>query len=260
MVQVDCLKNTKVDIESVHFIAYLNDMSTLNGKGKPMSNPETLPETLPVTDRSKVKRRAPRGHYDRALINQILDEALVVHVGFVVDKQPFVIPMGYGRDGDRLYIHGSTASRMLKTLEKGVEVCVTATLLDGLVIARSLFHHSMNYRSAVLFGRATLVEGAQEQMHALKVLSEHMVPGQWERARKPTDLEVKSTTVLVLPIEEGSAKIRQGAPVDAAEDYALPVWAGELPLKLTPGNLIPDPKLPANIAPPENLTHYTRGA
>ena len=220
-----------------------------------MSNPDMLH----VTDRSNVQRIPRRGHYDRAVIHQILDEALVIHVGFVVDNQPFVIPMGYGRDGDRLYIHGSTASRMLNTLEKGVDVCVTATLLDGLVIARSLFHYSMNYRSVVLFGRATLVVDGDEKMHALKVLSEHMVPGQWNHARQPTEQEVNGTTVLAFLMEEGSAKIRSGDPIDNADDYALPIWAGQVPLKLTAGMPIPDAKLAPDIAVPENIAHYHRG-
>ncbi|NJR62804.1 MAG: pyridoxamine 5'-phosphate oxidase family protein [Cyanobacteria bacterium CRU_2_1] len=215
---------------------------------------------LQATDRSKVKSRPRLGHHDRAIVNQILDESPVVHVGFVVDDQPFVIPMGYGRDGDLLYIHGSTASRMLRNLEKGIEMCVTATLLDGIVIARSLFHHEMNYRSVVLFGRATLVEGEDEKMHALKVLSEQIVPGRWEQARTPTLQEVKGTTVLAFPIEEGSAKIRSGEPHDNAEDYALPIWAGQLPLKLIAGVPIPDPKLSSDIAASENLTNYRRGA
>lgn len=166
--------------------------------------------------------------------------------------------MGYGRDGDRLYIHGSTASRMLKSLEKGIDMCVTTTLLDGIVIARSLFHHAMNYRSVVLFGRATLVESEGEKMHALKVLSEQIIPGRWEQARTPTSQEVKGTTVLAFPIEEGSAKIRSGEPNDNAEDYALPIWAGQLPLKLTAGLPIRDPKLSLNIVTPENLTNYHR--
>jgi uncharacterized protein len=216
-------------------------------------------ETLQATDRSKVRSRPRLGHHDRTIVNQILDEALVVHIGFVVNDQPFVIPMGYGRDGDRLYIHGSAASRMLKSLERGVEMCVSATLLDGIVIARSLFHHEMNYRSVVLFGRATLVESEEEKMHALKVLSEQIIPGRWEQARTPTPQEVKGTTVLAFPIEEGSAKIRSGEPHDNAEDYALPVWAGQLPLKLTAGLPIPDPKLSADIAVPANLTNYQRG-
>lgn len=216
-------------------------------------------ETLQATDRSRVQRRPRLGHHDRVIVNQILDEALVVHVGFIVDNQPFVIPMGYGRDGDHLYIHGSTASRMLQSLEKGIDMCVTATLLDGIVIARSLFHHEMNYRSVVLFGCATLVEGEDEKIHALTVLSEQIIPGRWEQARKPTTQEVKGTTVLAFPIEEGSAKIRSGEPHDNAEDYVLPIWAGQLPLKLTAGVPTPDPKLSSDIAIPENLTHYHRG-
>ena len=220
-----------------------------------MSNPDMLH----VTDRSNVQRIPRQGLYDRAVIHQILDEALVVHVGFVVDNQPFVIPMGYGRDGDRLYLHGSTASRMLNTLGKGADVCVTATLLDGIVIARSLFHHSMNYRSVVLFGRATLVDGDDEKMHALNVLSEHMAPGQWNKARQPTEQEANGTTVLAFPIEEGSAKIRSGDPIDNADDYALPIWAGQVPLKLTAGVPIPDSKLAPDMAVPENIAHYRRG-
>ena len=188
-----------------------------------------------------------------------MDEALVLHVGFVLNNQPFVIPMGYGREGDRLYIHGATASRMLQSLEKGIDLCVTATLLDGIVIARSLFHHAMNYRSVILFGRALLVEGKDEKMHALKILSEQIAPGRWEQARAPTPQEVNGTTVLAFPIEEGSAKIRSGMPSDNAADYALPIWAGQLPLKLTAGIPIPDPTLASDITVPENLVNYRRG-
>ncbi|MGB0561789.1 MAG: pyridoxamine 5'-phosphate oxidase family protein [Spirulinaceae cyanobacterium] len=219
----------------------------------------TTPNTLPTTDRSKIKRQPKRGSRDRALIEQILDESLVIHVGFVANNQPFVIPMGFGRDGDRLYIHGATASRMLQNLQQGIEVCVTATLLDGLVIARSLFHYSMNYRSVVLFGRATLVAGEAEKLHALKVLAEHMVPGSWEQARQPKPQEVKATTVLVFPIEDGSAKVRTGDPKDDAADYELPIWAGQIPLKLTPGTPIPDAQLAPEITVSENVANYHRG-
>ncbi|MBP0029977.1 pyridoxamine 5'-phosphate oxidase family protein [Roseofilum sp. Guam] len=214
---------------------------------------------LQVTDRSAVKRNPKRGCYDRATIEQILDEALVIHVGFIAQDQPFVIPMSYGRDGDLLYIHGAVASRMLKNLEQGIEICVSATILDGIVIARSLFHHSMNYRSVMLFGRATLVDDEQEKLHALKVLSEHIVPGQWEQARQPTPAEMKATTVLAFPIEEGSAKVRSGDPKDDAADYELPIWAGQLPLKLTPGVPIPDSQLRSDIVVPENVLNYHRG-
>ncbi|MEM8640617.1 MAG: pyridoxamine 5'-phosphate oxidase family protein [Cyanobacteria bacterium P01_G01_bin.54] len=219
----------------------------------------TAANTLPTTDRSKIKRQPKRGSRDRALIEQILDKSLVIHVGFVAQGQPFVIPMGFGRDGDRLYIHGANASRMLRNLQQGIEICVTATLLDGLVIARSLFHYSMNYRSVVLFGRAVLVEDESEKLHALKVLSEHMVPGSWQQARRPKPQEVKATTVLVFSIEEGSAKVRTGDPKDDAADCELPIWAGQIPLKLTPGTPIPDAQLAPGIAVPENVANYRRG-
>ena len=224
-----------------------------------MSHTQIDAEQLQATSRSTVNSKPKRGHYDRVLINQILDEALVVHVGFAMNHQPFVIPMGFGRDGDRLYLHGASASRMLNHLEQGVDCCVTATLLDGLVIARSLFHHSMNYRSVVLFGRAVLVDDDDEKMHALKVLSDHMVPGQWDYARKPTPQEVKGTMVLSFPLEEGSAKIRSGDPIDAAADYDLPVWAGQIPLKVTAGTPIPDTKLAPGIDIPHTLMAYQRG-
>ena len=214
---------------------------------------------LKVTKRSKVRRLPKRGSQERELIYNILDEALIAHVGFIVDNQPFVIPMAYGREGDHLYLHGSSVSRLLKTLEKGVDVCCTVTLLDGLVVARSLFHHSMNYRSVVLFGKAKLVESEAEKMTALRAFSEQMIPGRWEDARIPNSQELKATKVLSFPIEEGSAKVRTGPPSDDLEDYALPIWAGELPLKLTAGVPVLDPKLTPDIAIPEYLTHYCRG-
>jgi uncharacterized protein len=253
---LDWNKKHKLALESDQFNRYLNPIATIMRRKSTVSESELLQSA----DRSKVKSRPRLGHHDREIVNRILDESLVAHVGFVVENQPFVIPMGYGRDGDRLYIHGSTASRMLKNLELGIEMCVAVTLLDGIVIARSLFHHEMNYRSVVLFGRATLVASAEEKMHALKILSEQIVPGRWEQARTPTPQEVKGTTVLAFPIAEGSAKIRSGEPHDNAEDYALPIWAGQLPLKLTAGVPIPDPKLAAEIQAPENLTTYRRGA
>ncbi|WP_019509189.1 pyridoxamine 5'-phosphate oxidase family protein [Pleurocapsa sp. PCC 7319] len=214
---------------------------------------------LKVTKRSKVRRLPKRGSQERELIYNILDEALVAHVGFTVDNQPFVIPMAYGREGDRLYLHGSSVSRLLKTLEQGVDVCFTVTLLDGLVIARSLFHHSMNYRSVVLFGKAKLVESEAEKMNALQAFSEQMISGRWSDARIPNSQELKATKILSFPIEEGSAKVRTGPPSDDLEDYALPIWAGELPLKLTAGVPVFDPKLASNIAIPEYLTNYHRG-
>jgi nitroimidazol reductase NimA-like FMN-containing flavoprotein (pyridoxamine 5'-phosphate oxidase superfamily) len=216
-------------------------------------------QNLQVTQRSKIRRLPKRGSQERELIYNILDEAMVAHVGFIVDNQPFVIPMAYGRKGDRIYIHGSSVSRLLKTLEQGVDVCFTVTLVDGLVIARSLFHHSMNYRSVVLFGKAQLVESEAEKMTALQAFSEQIIPKRWQEARLPTSQELKATNVLSFPIEEGSAKVRTGDPNDDVEDYSLPFWAGQLPLKLTPGIPIPDSKLSPEIALPENLTNYWRG-
>ncbi len=215
---------------------------------------------LQATQRSTIKRIPKRGSRERELIYSILDEALVAHVGFISNNQPFVIPMAYGREGDRLYLHGSPVSRLLKTLERGVDVCFTVTILDALVVARSLFHHSMNYRSVVLFGKATLVASEGEKMKALKAFTEHMIPGRWQDARIPSERELKGTTVLSLPIEEGSAKVRTGQPQDDPQDYSLPVWAGELPLKLTVGIPIPDPQLRSGIEIPQNLVNYHRGA
>ena len=215
--------------------------------------------TLQVTQRSKLRRLPKRGSQERDLIYSILDEALVAHVGFVTDNQPFVIPMAYGRKGDRLYLHGASVSRLIKTLGRGVDVCLTVTLLDALVVARSLFHHSMNYRSVVLFGKATVVEKESEKMTALKAFTEHMIPGRWQDARIPNSQELKATTVLSLTIEEGSAKVRTGFPTDEEEDYLLPIWAGELPLTITAGNPITDPKLASEIKLPENIANYRRG-
>ena len=216
-------------------------------------------QKLQTTQRSKLKRIPTRGSQERELIYSILDEALIAHVGFINNEQPFVIPMAYGRKSDRLYLHGSPVSRLLKTLQKGVDVCLTVTILDGLVIARSLFHHSMNYRSVVLFGKAKSVEDESDKMSALKALTDQMIRGRWHEARIPNTKELKATNVLSFEIEEGSAKVRTGAPSDDMEDYSLPYWAGELPLKLTPGNPILDPKLSVGIAIPENIANYQRG-
>ena len=214
---------------------------------------------LTSTERSKLRRLPKRGSQERELIYSILDEALVAHVGFISNDRPFVIPMAYGRESDRLYLHGSPVSRLLKTLEQGVDVCFTVTLLDALVVARSLFHHSMNYRSVVLFGKAQLVKNDSEKMTALQAFTDHMIPERWQQARLPNDWELKATTVLSFPIEEGSAKVRTGPPSDDAEDYALSIWAGELPLKVIAGTPIADPKLEKAIALPENIANYHRG-
>lgn len=210
------------------------------------------------TEKTKVRRIPNRGHYDRATIDAILDEGFICHVGFAVDGQPYVIPTGYARIGDDLIIHGSSASRMLRNLSKGIDVCVTVTLIDGLVLARSAFHHSMNYRSVVVLGKATLIEDAEEKNKALEALTEHFVPGRWKDVRWPSDLELTATSVLKLPIEEASAKIRTGDPKDDDEDYAMDVWAGVIPLEMTPGRPIDDAKLADGIEVPDYVSRYSR--
>jgi uncharacterized protein len=200
--------------------------------------------------RTRLVREADRAVYDRAAAYKILDEGFICHVGFVVDGQPFVIPTGYGRTGDNLYIHGSAASRMLRRVDEGIAVCVTVTLLDGLVLARSIFNHSMNYRSVVILGTALAVTDAKEKLEALRLLSEHILPGRWVESRQPNEKELKATLVMRLPIEEFSAKVRQGPPVDDEDDYAFPTWAGVIPLEMVPGKPVNDPRLdPAREAP-----------
>ncbi len=213
---------------------------------------------LTITQKTQVKRLPDRGNYDRTTVHQILDEALVCHVGFVVNGQPFVIPTAYGRVGDRIYIHGSPASRMLRNLKEGIDVCVTVTLIDGLVLARSAFHHSMNYRSVVIFGKAEFVENPEDKLEALKAFTEHVVPGRWAEVRPVKPQEIAGTLVLSLPLNEASAKIRIGPPKDDEEDYALPIWAGELPLRVTAIAPIADPKLPSDIELPASVQDYAR--
>lgn len=212
--------------------------------------------TFEQTPRTTLRRLPKRGVYDRDLVYQILDEGFICHVGFVVDEKPIVIPTGYARLQDKLYIHGSQASRMLRTLQEGVDVCVTVTLVDGLVLARSAFHHSINYRSVVIFARASLVQDRSEMLTALTAFSEHVIPGRWDEVREPTEQELRATTVLSLPLEEVSAKVRTGPPIDDEEDYGLPVWAGVLPLSLVAGAPIADPRLPPDIQPPEYAVKY----
>jgi uncharacterized protein len=214
--------------------------------------------TFPQTDRTKLKRLPKRGHFDRETVYAILDEGFICHVGFSVAGQPFVIPTGYARVDDKLYIHGSQASRMLRSLAGGLDACVTVTIVDGLVLARSAFHHSMNYRSVLVLGRATLVDDPKEKYDALVALSEHIVRGRWADVREPNDQEMKQTTVLCLPMEEASAKIRTGPPLDDEEDYALPMWAGVLPLKLVAGEPVNDPRLSAEIPVPAYVSNYKR--
>jgi nitroimidazol reductase NimA-like FMN-containing flavoprotein (pyridoxamine 5'-phosphate oxidase superfamily) len=217
-----------------------------------------MAESLPPSPRTRVTREPERAVYDRPAVYRILDEAFLCHVGFVVDGQPFVIPTSYGRKDDNLYIHGSAASRMLRTLDQGVQVCVTVTLLDGLVLARSIFNHSMNYRSVVILGTAVAVTDPEEKLQALRALSEHILPGRWSEVRQPNARELKATLVMRLPIDEFSAKVRRGPPVDDAEDYSFPTWAGVVPLAILAGEPISDPNL-AQLQPvPEYAKRYTR--
>jgi len=210
------------------------------------------------TERTKVRRLPDRGKYDTESVYGILDEAFICHVGFVVEGQPYVIPTGFARVNDTLYIHGSAASRMLRTLADGVQVCVTVTLIDGIVMARSGFHSSMNYRSVIILGRATQVEGRDEKLAALVAFSEQVMPGRWKDLRETTDAELKGTLVLTLPLKEVSAKVRSGPPKDDEADYALPLWAGVVPLKLSAATPIDDPRLPKGIEPPGYARNYKR--
>ncbi len=209
------------------------------------------------TARTRVVREPQRGVYDRSVVYEILDEAFICHLGFSVDGQPFVIPTSYGRSGDVLYVHGSAASRMLRRLSEGLPACMTVTLLDGLVLARSVFNHSMNYRSVVVLGTAKLVDNPDEKLKALYAISEHIIPGRWAEARQPNYKELKATTVIRLPVEEFSAKVRTGPPIDDEEDYAFPVWAGVLPLKIHAGEPIPDERLIVET-PPQYVQDYSR--
>ena len=208
------------------------------------------------TPRTRVVREPDRAVYDRDAVNRILDEAFLCHAGFVVDGQPFVIPTSYGRNGNVLYIHGSAASRMLRNLDKGIPVCITVTLLDGLVLARSIFNHSMNYRSVVILGTATLVDHPEEKLAALRTLSEHILPQRWDDSRQPNEKELKATSVLRIPIDEFSAKVRVGPPVDDEPDYAFPTWAGVIPLDTRVGAPIRDERCQREF--PEYLRNYTR--
>jgi len=215
---------------------------------------------LNPTPRTRVVREPQRAVYDRDAVNQILDEALLCHVGFVAnsnsDFQPFVIPMSYGRDGDVLYIHGSPASRMLRHLEQGVPVCITVTLIDGLVLARSVFNHSMNYRSVIILGTAALVDDPAEKLAALRALSEHILPNRWDDSRQPNEKELKATSVLRVPINEFSAKVRVGPPLDNEEDYSFPTWAGVIPLEINSGAPIRDDRCQQEL--PAYLKNYAR--
>ena len=225
-----------------------NDSTTNNLEA---TNPNSAP-----TPRTRIVREPQRAVYDRDAVNQILDEAFLCHVGFAVEGQPYVIPTSYGRDGDTLYIHGSAASRMLRNLDKGVPVCITVTLLDGLVLARSVFNHSMNYRSVVVLGTATLVDDPAEKRAALRALSEHIIPHRWDDSRQPNEKELKATSVLRLPITEFSAKVRVGPAIDDEEDYSFPTWAGVIPLDVKVGAAIRDDRCEQDL--PAYLKNYSR--
>jgi nitroimidazol reductase NimA-like FMN-containing flavoprotein (pyridoxamine 5'-phosphate oxidase superfamily) len=213
----------------------------------------------PATDRVRLRRKRERGSYDRRVIDAILDEALIAHLGIVeADGQPVVIPTLHARHGDLVYCHGSVASRTLRALAAGAPACLTVSLLDGLVLARSAMHHTANYRSAMLMGQAISVEGPDEKRAALQAIVEHIVPGRWHDVRGPSDKELEATAVLAIPIEEASAKVRAGQPQDDEEDYALPAWAGVIPLTAQNGAPEPDPRLGADIAPPAYVTTYRR--
>jgi uncharacterized protein len=210
------------------------------------------------TERTQVKRLPKRGKYDRETVYSILDSAFVCHVGFSVDGQPYVIPTNFGRTGDIVYLHGSAASRMLRSLSEGIPVCVTVTHVDGLVLARSAFHHSVNYRSVVILGTARLVEDPAEKMEALRLFTEHVMKGRWDEVRQPNEQELKATAVLALPLEEVSAKVRTGGPVDDEVDYALPVWAGVLPLETVAKAPVADAQRKNDPPVPEYLKKYSR--
>jgi uncharacterized protein len=210
------------------------------------------------TERTKLKRLPKRGNFDRETVYNILDEAFICHVGFTVEGQTFVIPTAYGRHGDTLYIHGSAASRMMREMSKGVDVCVTVTLVDGLVLARSAFHHSMNYRSVVIFGKAEIIADEAEKNDALFAFTENLIKGRWDEVRQPNSKELKATTVLRLPINEASAKIRTGDPIDDEEDMNLDVWAGVIPLQVIADKPINDGLLKNNAAVPSYAKDYKR--
>jgi uncharacterized protein len=211
------------------------------------------------TARTTVRRLPERGHYDRPTIDTILDEAFVCHVGFVDDGQPFVIPTAFARVGDEVVIHGSAASRMLRLFCAGAAGCLTVTLLDGLVLARSAFHHSMNYRSVVVLGTPREIQDPAEKTRALDAIVEHIVPGRLAAVRGASEVELRATRVVAFALDEASAKLRTGAPKDDEDDYALPVWAGELPLRLQALQPVADPRLTPGIALPAHVSSWRRG-
>jgi nitroimidazol reductase NimA-like FMN-containing flavoprotein (pyridoxamine 5'-phosphate oxidase superfamily) len=217
-----------------------------------------VPEAIPPTERTRVVRESHRGAYDRETIYKILDEGFVCHVGFSVNGQPYVIPTLFARIGDAIYFHGSAASRMLRNVSEGISVCVTVTLTDGFVLARSVFNHSMNYRSVVALGKANLVDATEEKFEALRAFTEKILPGRWNDARQPNEKELKATSILRLPLTEVSAKIRSGPVEDDAPDYALPIWAGVIPIHFTAGAPIRDERCDPSIPTPAYAAQYRR--
>ncbi len=217
-----------------------------------------MSERLNVTDKTKLRRLPKRGSYDVETIYGVLDEGFIAHVGFAANGQTFVIPTTYARRGDKLLLHGSSVSRMMRAMAEEIEVCVTVTLIDGLVLARSAFHHSMNYRSVVVFGAAKIINNENEKLEALRLFTEHIIPNRWREVRPPTTNELKATTVLALPLEEASAKIRTGNPADDKEDYEMNVWAGVLPVLMNFGEPIPDAQLSHEINLPDYIANYRR--
>jgi len=209
-------------------------------------------------DRSQIRRIPDRGHYDAATIYDIIDEALICHVGFSIDDRPFVLPMIHARDEDRLLFHGAKASRMLKHFQGGLDICVTITLLDGLVLARSVFHHSMNYRSVVIFGTGSIIEDPGEKLRGLELLTEHLIPGRWQDARLPSEKEMNATTLVSMRIEEASAKIRSGPPGDDEEDYELQIWAGVLPIRQQILDPVAGDRISEGIPVPDYVRSFVR--
>jgi nitroimidazol reductase NimA-like FMN-containing flavoprotein (pyridoxamine 5'-phosphate oxidase superfamily) len=213
---------------------------------------ETSTLSYTPTERTQVRRRSQRGVYDKAQVHAILDEGFICHVGFVMDGQPFVIPTAYARSGEQIYIHGSPASRLMKSgSNQDLDLCLTVTLVDGLVLARSAFHTSMNYRSVVVLGKARPVTDVIEKWQALRCFTNHVIANRWEQTKQPSEKDLKSTSVLSLPLEEVSAKIRTGPPVDDEEDYALPVWGGVVPLVQSFGEPLPDDRVLEGLVAPE---------
>ena len=215
-----------------------------------------MTNTFPKTARNKVKRMPERGHYDAATIYPIIDAALICHVGFALEGQPYVIPTLHARQGDTILLHGAKGSRLLRHIQSGGEVCITVTLIDGIVLARSVFHHSINYRSVVLFGTGAVIADDQARLQALEAFTERLIPGRWQDARQPNALELKQTTIVAVPIASASAKLRSGPPGDESEDYDLPVWAGVLPLQQIAGAPLADPQLRPSVEIPAYIRDF----